>query len=217
MRTRVKICGLTRPGDAREAARLGADAIGLVFHEGSPRAVGIDEALAVLASLPPFVTVTALFMDAPADDVHHTMRALPIDLLQFHGAESAVYCEAFGRPYIKSVPMGGKDAQDPVALMRAHPGAAGFVLDGHGAGEPGGSGRVFDWTAVPEAVQRPIILAGGLHAGNVVTAIRQARPWAVDVSSGVESAPGVKDSGRMASFISEVQGVQYVRGNSETG
>jgi len=183
-----------------------------VFHDASPRAVDVATARAIRDAVPPFVTVTALFLDAPAERVRGVLDAVAVDLLQFHGREPAAYCEDFGRRYIKVVPM--RDTRDPVALMREHPKASGFVLDGHGAGEQGGGGAVFDWTTVPEATSRWIILAGGLHAGNVATAIRQVRPWAVDVSSGVESAPGVKDARRLASFISEVQGVQDVRGNA---
>lgn len=212
VRTRVKICGLTRADDARGAAQFGADAVGLVFHDASPRGVDVDAARTIQAALPPFVTVTALFMDAPERRVRDVLDGVAIDLLQFHGGEDAEYCESFGRPYIKVVPMAG--AEDAGAPMARHPNAAGFVLDGHGAGEQGGSGKVFDWTKVPSSTGRPIVLAGGLHPGNVAAAVRQANPWAVDVSSGVESAPGIKDARRMASFISEVQGVKDVRGNA---
>ncbi len=212
VRTRVKICGLTRADEACTAARLGADAVGLVFHDASPRGVDVATARGIRSVLPPFVTVTALFMDAPEQRVRHVLDGVAIDLLQFHGGEDAAYCESFSRPYIKVVPMA--DGADPHALMARHPNAAGFVLDGHGAGEQGGSGRVFDWSSVPSSPERPIVLAGGLHPGNVAMAVRQANPWAVDVSSGVESAPGIKDARRMASFISEVQGVQDVRGNA---
>ncbi|SEO68000.1 phosphoribosylanthranilate isomerase [Aquisalimonas asiatica] len=212
MRTRVKICGLTRAEDARSAAHLGADAIGLVFHDASPRGIDVGAARAIRSALPPFVTVTALFMNASGQRVRHVLDGVAVDLLQFHGDEDAAFCESFSRPYIKVVPMAG--GADPGTLMASHPNAAGFVLDGHGAGEQGGSGRVFDWSSVPSSPDRPIVLAGGLHPENVAAAVRQARPWAVDVSSGVESAPGIKDARRMASFISEVQGVQDVRVNA---
>ncbi len=202
MRTRVKICGITRPEDAAEAARLGADAVGLIFADASPRRVDIAAAAAVRAATPPFVSVVALFMDASAAEVEQVLARVPVDLLQFHGSETRAYCESFPRPYVKVIPMGA--AGEPADRMAEHPAAAGFVLDGHGAGEPGGSGRTFDWDRVPGGA-RPIILAGGLTADNAGRAVRQVRPWAVDTSSGVESAPGVKDARRMAAFISEVR------------
>ncbi len=203
LRTRVKICGITGPADAREAGRLGADSIGLVFHEGSPRSIDVESARAVRAALPPFVTVTALFLNAPAARVREVLDAVAVDLLQFHGGEAPGYCVQFGRPYIKAVPMGA--GADPERVLASHVDAAGFLLDSHSVGEPGGSGVVFDWAAIPDLQGRPLILAGGLTPDNVADAVRQVRPWAVDVSSGVESAPGVKDVRRMASFISEVQ------------
>ncbi|MDN3517753.1 phosphoribosylanthranilate isomerase [Aquisalimonas lutea] len=212
MHTRVKICGLTRPEDAREAARLGADAVGLVFYPASPRLIDVDRARRIRAAVPPFVTVTALFLDAPADEVRAVLDGVAVDLLQFHGSEPADYCEAFGRPYIKGVSMA--PGADPAAVLAGHPQAAGFLLDSHGVGERGGTGVAFDWTTVPEARQRPVILAGGLHPGNVADAVRQVAPWAVDVSSGVESAPGIKDAARMARFISEVQGVRDIPGSA---
>ena len=212
MRTRVKICGITRPADAAEAARLGADSIGLVFHEPSPRAVAIETACAVRAAIPPFVTVAGLFMDAPAERVRSVLDAVPLDLLQFHGSESAEYCAGFGRPYIKAVPMA--PGSQPERVLEEHDRAIGFLLDSHGVGEQGGSGIVFDWRAIPNLRGRPLILAGGLTPENVAAAVTQVRPWAVDVSSGVESAPGVKDVRRMASFISEVQRVEHPRGNT---
>ena len=207
MRTRVKICGITRSADAAEAARLGADSIGLVFHDSSPRAVDLQTACAVRAAIPPFVTVAALFMDAPAERVREVLTAVPVDLLQFHGSESPDDCTGFGRPYIKAVPMAS--GSQPEHVLGAHDQAIGFLLDSHGVGEQGGSGVVFDWQAIPDLRGRPLILAGGLTPDNVAEAVTQVRPWAVDVSSGVESAPGVKDARRMATFISEVQRVQH--------
>lgn len=212
MRTRVKICGITRPDDAVEAARLGVDSIGLVFHESSPRAVDLPTARAVRAAIPPFVTVAALFMDATADRVREVLAGVSVDLLQFHGSESPDYCAGFGRPYIKAVPMAA--GSRPEQVLGAHEQAAGFLLDSHGAGEQGGSGVVFDWRAIPDLRGRPLILAGGLTPDNVADAVSQVRPWAVDVSSGVESAPGVKDARRMASFINEVQRVQHQRSST---
>ena len=212
MRTRVKICGITRPDDAAEAARLGVDSIGLVFHDSSPRAVDLQTARAVRAAIPPFVTVAALFMDATAERVREVLGAVAVDLLQFHGSESPEYCTGFGRPYIKAVPMGA--GSRPEQVLGAHEQAIGFLLDSHRVGEQGGSGVVFDWRAIPDLLGRPLILAGGLTPDNVADAVSQVRPWAVDVSSGVESAPGVKDARRMASFINEVQRVQHERSNT---
>lgn len=209
MHTRIKVCGVTRPEDALEAGRLGADAIGLVFHQESPRALTVDRARDIRAQLPPFVTATALFLDATVQEVAAVLHRVSVDLLQFHGSETARFCESFGRPYIKAVPMG--HGADPVGVMAAHPRAAGFLLDSHAAGGSGGTGVTFDWSTVPAERQRPLILAGGLAPENVCAAVESVQPWAVDVSSGVESAPGVKDSERMARFISEVQGVPSKR------
>lgn len=204
MRTRIKICGITQPEDGAAAAALGADAIGLVFHPPSPRAVDIGRARRIVDALPPFVCVVALFLDATADAVEEVVGALPVDLLQFHGHETAAFCTGFGRRYIKSVGMAGGD---PDAAAAAHPAAAGLLLDGHAPGAAGGSGERFDWGRQLPA-GRPLILAGGLTPENVGEAVRQAGPWGVDVSSGVESAPGIKDHQRIAAFIDEVNRVQ---------
>ncbi|MCC5811910.1 MAG: phosphoribosylanthranilate isomerase [Ectothiorhodospiraceae bacterium] len=206
MRTRVKICGLTRVEDALEASRLGVDAVGLVFYAGSRRAVGLEQAAAIVAALPPFVSVVPLFLNPDRELVRQVLESVPVDLLQFHGEEPPEFCEGFGRRYLKAVPMGGQDG--PVAYARRYRHAAGFLLDSHEPGAPGGSGKVFDWRAIPGDLGRPLIIAGGLKADNVGEAIRRYRPWGVDVSSGVESAPGIKDAGAMATFINEVQRVQ---------
>lgn len=205
-RTRVKICGLTSPEQALHCAEAGADAIGLVFHPPSSRAVGVERARATALALPPFVTVVALFLDAPADDVWLTLERVPADMLQFHGRESAAYCEQFGRRYLKSLPMASDI--DPVRYASAYPGASGFLLDSHTLGAAGGTGETFDWALYPREVNAPLMLAGGLDPRNVAAAIRATRPWAVDVSSGVESAPGVKDSRLVQAFIDEVQRVE---------
>ncbi|EHQ53278.1 MULTISPECIES: phosphoribosylanthranilate isomerase [Ectothiorhodospira] len=202
MRTRIKICGITRPEDARAAVQAGADALGLVFYARSPRAVTPDQARAIAAVEAPFVTRVGLFVNADAQWVREVLARVSLDLLQFHGNEPPDYCESFGLDYIKAIPMA-----EPVAVgeyMDRHPGALGFLLDSHGAGQVGGTGKTFDWSSWPDRATRPLILAGGLHPDNVAAAVQQTRPWAVDVSSGVESAPGLKDPERMTRFISEV-------------
>lgn len=206
LRTRIKICGLTRPDDALAAARLGVDAIGLVFYERSPRWLSPGHAREIVAALPPFVTVVGLFLDAPAAVVEQVLASVALDLLQFHGAEEPAYCARFHRPYMKALPMGA--GIDPLAYARAYPDAAGFLLDSNRIGQAGGSGRTFDWQRVPRALERPIVLAGGLHAGNVAEAIMATCPWGVDVSSGVEAMPGTKDPELMRAFVREVARVQ---------
>ena len=202
-RLRIKCCGITRVEDAVLAATLGADAIGLVFTRASPRCVDLERALAIRAALPPLVATVALFMDDEADRVLEIVERLQPDLLQFHGDEDAGYAQQFGRRYLKAIAMAG--AGDPAGRMAAHPHAAGFLLDGHAPGEAGGRGRAFDWTRVPRHTGRPWLLAGGLDADNVAAAIRAARPYGVDVSSGIECAPGIKDPLRMRRFIAAVR------------
>ena len=201
--TRVKICGITRPRDGLAAARLGADAIGLVFHARSPRHVLPGQAAAIARELPPFVSTVALFLDADADEVRSVLRVLPADLLQFHGSEPPEFCRQFGRPYLKAIGMGA-GTQAAWALAARYADAAGLLLDSHAPGTAGGTGQSFPWEALP-MLARPLVLAGGLHPGNVAAAITATQPWAVDVSSGVESAPGIKDEGKMAAFIQEVR------------
>lgn len=198
-RTRVKICGMTRPEDGVAAAELGADAIGLVFYPPSPRCVDVEIAQRIVAALPPLVTVVGLFVNAEPAAVRAVLESVRIDLLQFHGDEEPVYCEFFGKPYLKAVPMGaGADVRDYEQRFTR---ATGLLLDSHGGPKTGGTGRIFDWTRIPAERQKPLILAGGLHPGNVAEAIRQVRPYAVDVSSGVESAKGVKDAALMRAFL----------------
>ena len=201
--TRIKCCGMTRVEDALLAAQLGADAIGLVFTARSRRRVDVPRAQAIRRALPPFVTCVALFMDDDAAFVADVVAAVQPDLLQFHGDERDDWCARFGRPWLKAIAMGEGAAALP--KLREHPGAAGLLLDGHGLGEAGGGGKAFDWSLMPRDLAQPLVLAGGLHAGNVVEAIRTARPWAVDVASGVESAPGIKDPARLADFIAAVR------------
>lgn len=206
---RVKCCGMTRVEDAMLAAELGADAIGLIFTARSRRRVGIDQARAIVRALPPMVTTVALFMDEDAAFVDEVIASVQPALLQFHGAERDDWCAQFGRPYLKAVAMG--EGGDALPRLRAFPGAAGLVLDGHGLGEAGGSGKTFDWSLMPRDLAQPLILAGGLHAGNVTEAIRIARPWGVDVSSGIESAPGIKDPARLAAFLAAVRAADATR------
>lgn len=201
--TRIKCCGMTRTGDALLAAQLGADAIGLVFTARSRRQVTLARAREIVAALPPFVTTVALFMDDEASLVQQVLDEVRPTLLQFHGNESDDWCAQFGRPFLKAIAMGGGAAA--LSRLREYPRAASLLLDGHVTGEAGGSGRTFDWSLLPRGLAQPLILAGGLHAGNVGDAVRAARPWAVDVASGVESAPGIKDPARLGAFIRAVR------------
>jgi phosphoribosylanthranilate isomerase len=201
-RTRIKFCGITRGEDARLAAQLGVDAIGLVCTRRSPRFLPPAQALAIRAQVPAYVSVVALFMDDEAAWVREVEAVLRPDLLQFHGGEDAAFCTAFATPYVKTVAMG--DAADVPAIAAAHPYARGLLLDGHAAGVQGGSGQRFDWTRVPRGLAMPVILAGGLDAGNVGAAIRGTRPWAVDVASGIETSPGIKDPAKMRAFAAAV-------------
>lgn len=206
MRTRVKICGITRAEDALAAAHAGADAIGLVFYAKSPRAVTISQAQAVVRALPPFVTVVGLFVDAPPAEIRDISGAVPLDLLQFHGNEAPEDCRMHGRPYAKAVRM--RDGIDLSAAARAYDDAAAILVDTFVEGTPGGTGLPFDWSRLPSALSRPLILAGGLTLDNVAAAVARARPWAVDVSGGVEAAPGIKDAAKIAAFIRGVNSVQ---------
>jgi len=207
VRVRIKICGITRPADGQQAAALGADAIGLVFVPGTPRHVELATATEIIAALPPLVTVVALFLDPTRAEVERVLAALPIDLLQFHGNEPPEFCRSFGRRYMKALGM-ADGAEAAAAQARRYSDAAAFLLDSHATGQRGGSGQTFDWQRIPRDLERPFLLAGGLHAGNVAEAIRQCRPYGVDVSSGVEAAKGIKDAERMAAFISEVRRVE---------
>jgi phosphoribosylanthranilate isomerase len=201
MRTRVKFCGITRPADAEVAVRLGVDAVGLVLVPASARFIELAPAAIIRRRLPPFVQAVALFLDATAETVKRAVGELQPDLLQFHGDESPEFCASFGRPYLRAVPMQGEG--DLAGWERRFAGAAALLLDAHAAGELGGHGRAFDWGAIQAT--RPFVLAGGLTPANVGAAIRAARPYAVDVSSGIEQAPGVKDEAKMRRFIEEVR------------
>jgi len=200
-RTRVKFCGIKRPADAEAAARLGVDAVGLILAPESPRFITLPQAVIIRRRLPPFVQAVALFRNAAADTVRRALDELVPDLLQFHGDEDPVYCASFGHPYLRAVPM--KDAVDLAPWEQRFAAARALLLDAHGAGEPGGQGRTFDWGAI--RASRPFVLAGGLTPDNVGAAIRAARPYAVDVSSGIEQAPGMKDASKMQRFIEEAR------------
>lgn len=206
MRTRVKICGVTRREDALEAARLGADAVGLVFWPHSARSITPETALAVIDGLPPFVSVVGLFVDPEAAWVREVLRQVPLDLLQFHGEEPAAFCASFDRRYCKAVRM--REDTDLAERANTYTDAVGLLLDAFVEGMPGGTGVSFDWTRVERDLGKPVILAGGLDAGNVAGAIARVRPWAVDVSGGVEAERGVKDAAKMAAFIRGVSNVQ---------
>jgi phosphoribosylanthranilate isomerase len=201
-RTRVKICGLTRLEDARAAVFLGADAIGLVFYRPSPRFVDIKQALDIVSALPPFVTVVGLFADATAVEVRKVLDNVRIDLLQFHGDEESTDCGGFGKPWIKALRI--RPGMDLSPLMAAYSGASGFLVDAWHPDAMGGTGQRFDWSLIPPDMADSLILAGGLSPDNVAEALRVVRPYALDVSSGVEAGKGIKDAGKMAAFLKEV-------------
>ncbi len=201
-RTRIKICGLTRDADVDAAVNAGADALGFVFYERSPRHVSIARAAELSSRLPPFVTPVGLFVNASSALIDEALRAIPALVLQFHGDETPADCVAPKRPFLRAARMvPGFDLLDFAARF---PDAQGLLLDAHVEGY-GGGGKVFDWSLIPRNVPHPVVLSGGLHAGNVIEAVGQVRPWAVDVSSGVESAKGVKDALAMRRFCEAVR------------
>ena len=204
MRTRVKICGITRLEDALAAAAAGADAIGLVFVDASPRRVEPAQARAVVVGLPPFIKIVGLFADAPAEQIREVLGQVPFDLIQFHGRETPEFCREFGRPYIKAVRMG--EGADLRAEAGRYAGAAGLLVDSYHPQLAGGTGATFDWARVPPDLAKPVILAGGLTPDNVGAAVAAVRPYAVDVSSGVEKSKGIKDAAKVAAFIRNATG-----------
>lgn len=206
-RTRVKICGITRIEDALAAAAAGADAIGFVFYAKSPRAVSAETARAICAALPVFVTTVGLFVDAEPDEVRAIIDTVPLDLLQFHGEETPQYCAQFQRPYCKALRM--RDDLDVIATVGQYAHARGILLDTYRAGVAGGTGETFEWLRVPSGLRSSIVLAGGLSPHNVAGAVAQIRPYAVDVSGGVESAPGVKDVHKIEAFIAAVRRADF--------
>lgn len=225
-RTRIKFCGMTRPGDVRLAGELGVDSVGFVFVPGSPREVQPQHARAMRRALAPMVDSVALFKDAPADKVREVVRQLRPTLLQFHGSEDDAYCRSFGTPWIKAIAMGTEGADsggadgaragrngerlDARTLQLRYPGAAALLFDSHVAGGDGGSGHSFDWSRIPQDLLKPVVIAGGLDRGNVARAIRQARPWGVDVCTGIELSPGVKDGDAMRAFVAAVRNADCV-------
>jgi phosphoribosylanthranilate isomerase len=203
-RTRVKICGITRAEDALAAAAMGVDAIGLVFYDKSPRNVEIEQAAAICRQLPAFVTTVALFLDAEESLVNEVLVHVPIEVLQFHGAEDPAYCERFARPYIKALGMGSLNQEGLISLSKSYKSARGLLLDSHEPGAAGGTGETFDWNNIP-LLNKPVILAGGLTVSNVAEAISRVNPWAIDVSSGVEAKKGIKSVDLMSAFMQEVE------------
>lgn len=201
-RTRIKICGLTRPEDVRAAVDAGADAIGFVFYPPSPRNLSFEHAAELAALLPPFVTAVGLFVNPEPEWVAQACTAVPLQLLQFHGDETDAECARHGRPWIKAARM--RPGVDLVEFCASHPGARGILLDAFVDGY-GGGGKTFDWSLIPPDLGRPLILSGGLDSANVAEAVRRVRPWAVDVSSGVEAAKGIKDAAKIAAFIAGVR------------
>ena len=204
MHTRIKICGITHLDDALKAIEFGADAIGLIFVEKSPRYASLTDARFIAESLPPFVTVVGLFMDASEETVREALKVVPLNLLQFHGDESPEFCEQFELPYIKVLKM--RENVNVVSFAQEYPNAAGILLDTYSKAG-GGSGQTFDWNLIPDDVPLPLILAGGLNPDNVASAVETVKPYAVDVSSGVESEPAIKDHKKIEQFIKEVQRV----------
>ncbi|TVT79065.1 phosphoribosylanthranilate isomerase [Pseudomonas sp. H3(2019)] len=200
---RSKICGITRIEDALAAVDAGADAIGLVFYAKSPRSVTVQQARAIIAALPPFVTTVGLFVNASRCELGEILDAVPLDLLQFHGDETPADCEGYHRPYIKALRV--KAGDDIAASCNAYAKASGILLDTYVEGVPGGTGEAFDWSLIPQGLSKPIILAGGLSAANVAEAIARVHPYAVDVSGGVEQSKGIKDHAKIRAFIQAVR------------
>jgi len=203
MRTRVKICGITRPLDAEAAIQHGADALGLVFYAPSPRAVTIEQAKEIVAGLPPYVTVVGLFVNEEKDRIDEVLSKVRIDLLQFHGDETPEECISYSRPFTKAIRM--RDGVDLIAEINRYSQADGLLLDTYRKGIPGGTGDSFNWELIPAEVADSIVLAGGLTPENVEQAIRQVHPYAVDVSGGVEMEKGIKDREKIAAFMRGVE------------
>ena len=209
-RTRVKICGITTPDDGLAVVAAGADAIGLVFHPSSSRAVTLQQAAEIRRRLPPFVVVVGLFVDPQVELVEQAQRLVQLDLLQFHGDEAPEFCEQFQRPFIKAVSAAA--ITDWSLLAERYRSASGLLIDSGTPDAPGGTGKVFDWSLLPVGLDQPLILAGGLNPGNVARAVSEHHPYGVDVSSGVESTPGTKDWSKVCEFVKAVEGAdQHVR------
>ena len=205
MRTRIKFCGFCNRENALQAAQLGVDAIGLNFHPASPRYVTLNQARDIALALPPFITIVALFLNPSVAMVSEVLKAVNIDALQFHGSEPADFCQQFAKPYLKAVSM--QQDQDLNEVAERHEGAQALLLDSHQEDGIGGTGVPFDWHAFQASTSMPLILAGGLNAGNVARGIELIKPYAVDVSSGIESSPGIKSLSLMQEFVNEVKRV----------
>ena len=203
-RTRIKFCGLTRPGDVRLAGELGVDAVGFVFAPDSPRRLTAVEARQLRLALAPMVSVVALSRDNTAAEVREVVRQLRPSVLQFHGDEDDAFCRASRVPWMKAIPMANGEAWDARTLQQRWPHADGFLFDSHGAGKGGGTGKAFDWSRIPTGLHRPFVLAGGITPDNVFDAIHATLPWAVDVASGIEVSPGIKAGEKMRRFVAEV-------------
>ncbi|NOU01346.1 MAG: phosphoribosylanthranilate isomerase [Gallionella sp.] len=201
--TRIKICGITRVEDLRTAVEYGADALGLVFYEASPRNVTIPHAAHLAQATPPFVNLVGLFVNPGVAEVHAVLRHVPLATLQFHGEETPEFCAQFNMPYLKAIRV--KAGVDLLQCASVFSSAQGLLLDAHVEGIQGGTGATFDWTLIPKQMPMPIILSGGLDAKNVAEAIKLVKPYAVDVSSGVEAIKGIKDVAKIAAFINEVK------------
>ena len=202
-RTRIKLCGLSQPQDVADAVTAGADAIGLVFYPPSPRSVTPQGAAELVHGLLPFVAAVGLFVNPSIEEVRAAVEAANLSLLQFHGDETPEFCARFGRPFLRAVRM--EKGVDLLEYARRFSAARALLLDAHVPGQPGGTGNTFDWAAIPENLPIPLILSGGLDARNVGAAMRAVKPWAVDVSSGVESGRGVKDPAKIVEFIRKVR------------
>jgi phosphoribosylanthranilate isomerase len=207
MQARVKICGITQAEDAVVAAEAGADAVGLVFYDPSPRAVTIAQAQQIVQALPPFVTTVGLFVNAERERIEAVLQQVSLDLLQFHGAETPAFCEAFQRPWMKAIRM--KPDVDLQQEAERYNRAAALLVDAYQTGVPGGTGETFDWARIPPQLSKPLVLAGGLTADNVQQAVAQVKPWAVDVSGGVEQSKGFKSHSKVAQFIENAKRVPF--------
>ncbi len=203
MATAVKICGITRQADAAAAARLGAHAVGFVFCAKSPRNIAAAAAAEIAAGLPPFITAAGLFVNAGAREIEEVLKLVSLNILQFHGEETPAFCAGFGVPFIKAARV--RAGLDLIQYARDYRAARGLLLDAFVDGTHGGTGTAFDWSLIPSELPLPVILSGGLNTANVGEAIRRVAPWAVDVSSGVEARPGIKDPQKIAAFMKEVR------------
>ncbi len=203
-RTRIKICGITRIEDGLACASYGVDAIGLVFYPPSPRHLNLSRAQHIADQLPPFISIVGLFMNPDMNQVHDIIDNVRIDMLQFHGNEPADFCEMFSKPYFKAIAMSGDQKIDFQQIEREYTSSTAFLLDSHSKGKGGGTGETFDWLKMPDNVEKPLILAGGLTSENVQSGIEKTCPYAVDCSSGVESSPGIKDHRKIRKFVENV-------------